>query len=188
VIFNFSQNGRCIYLLYPAYKCHVPSINKFTSPTLFFPRVKALGRDIDHLPTSRAHVQEKVVISLSLFSFCAFIACYRMIFTFTFYVITSAWTGHTRVMGPTLGLFRLSLLHKIATNECQCRTNKDCADGTMKLETGNINKCCADGLCSSGNDEIRCVFKQSEDDLSEVLNHRGLRCKSPRSLKRLAAS
>jgi len=66
--------------------------------------------------------------------------------------------------------------------------NKDSVDGTMKLETGKINKCSADGYCSGGNDEIRCVFKQSEEDLSEVINHPDLRCKSPRSLKRLAAS
>jgi hypothetical protein len=59
---------------------------------------------------------------------------------------------------------------------------------TMKLGTGNINKRSADGHCSRSNDETCCVFKYSEDDLSEVINHRGLRCKSLRSLERLAAS
>ena len=120
----------------------------------------------------------------------AFIAYYRVNFTFTFY-ISSAWTWHTHMRtrhGAYFPVVRLPVLHKITTTECLYRRNKDSVDETMKLGTGNINKRRANGHCSRSNDEIRCVFKLSEDDLSEVINHCVLRCKSPRSLKRLAAS
>jgi hypothetical protein len=51
--------------------------------TGYFPGVKPPGRGVDHPSLSKAEVKERV--ELYLYSpFWAFVACYRVIFTFTF--------------------------------------------------------------------------------------------------------
>jgi hypothetical protein len=54
----------------------------YTVSTESFPGVKRSGRGVDHPPPSSAEVKEMVAINLLLL--WAFVACYRLTFTFTF--------------------------------------------------------------------------------------------------------
>jgi hypothetical protein len=54
--------------------------------------VKRPGRGVDHPPSSSAEVKERVELSIPLLPLCAFMACYRVNFTFIYLCIVAYLT------------------------------------------------------------------------------------------------
>jgi hypothetical protein len=98
-----------------------------TMGTGSLPGVKRPGRGVDHPPPSSAEVNERV--KLHLLHLCAFVACYRVKFTFTFGLHTVQNVSYPEDGGSKLAQYASNYLPTNITPYTQSRTSR-----TLKTE------------------------------------------------------